>query len=433
MASEGMLKFETNKKGSVKLVVVGIGGGGGNAVNWMIESKLEGVEYVAINTDAQDLSCNNADVKIQIGEKITGGLGAGGNPEKGQQSAEENLPEIENAIKGADMLFITAGMGGGTGTGAAPIVARLARELGILTVGIVTKPFPFEGKKRRDNADLGIDYMKKFVDSLVVVPNEKLILLADKNTTIEDALRDANDVLKQGVQGVTDIIIRPGLFNVDFADIRQVIANRGSAHMGMGFGKGEDRVEQAVRSAIENPLLETSINGAKAVLINVTGGYDLTLLEVDEAATRIEQVSHKDVLLIFGTAVYDDLADQMKITVIATGFGDSPLELDESEKPALDKPEVKIGIEEPDPAKNGGVDRFGVEPTPEEIAEESENREEDGPSFLKNIETEDGPGEHFGVNIFSEPTQESLEINDEESGLFDTESRFDVPDFLKRD
>ncbi|MDR2486580.1 MAG: cell division protein FtsZ [Clostridiales Family XIII bacterium] len=423
-----MLKFETNDKGSAKLVVIGIGGGGGNAVNRMIESQLEGVEYIAINTDAQDLAGNKADVKIRIGDKITGGLGAGGLPEKGQASAEESISDIENAIKGADMVFITAGMGGGTGTGAAPIVAKLSRELGILTVGIVTRPFSFEGKKRGTNADLGIQYLKKYVDSLVVIPNDKLLLIADRSTTVEDALMLANDVLKQGVQGITDIITRPGLINVDFADIRTVMASRGIAHMGAGVGVGENKVADAVKSAIENPLLETSINGSRAVLLNITGGYDLSLLEVNEAADQIEQAADKDVVLIFGTAVYEEMSDEMRITVIATGFDETQVEAPQVMQQGT--PEMAVPTPEVVPE---AADAYV--PAVEEGALDGAAAPSDGfgLSFINKMKDSEVTGEQFGFKPISEPQQESLPYADTEPEENGNPSRFSVPDFLKRD
>jgi len=468
MTSDGIIKIETDEKTSAKLVVLGIGGGGGNAVNWMIESQLEGVEYIAINTDAQDLANNNADNKIRIGEKITGGLGAGGNPEKGQASAEESIEEIENAIKGADMLFLTAGMGGGTGTGAAPIIAKLARELDILTVGIVTKPFSFEGKKRKDNADLGIDYLKQYVDSLVVIPNDKLLMIADKNTSVEDALMLANEVLKQGVQGVTDIIIKPGLMSKDFADICTVMTNRGTAHMGIGVGRGEDKVKEAVRAAIENPLLETSIDGAKAVLLNITGGHDLTMFDVNEAADHIEQLCDREVILIFGTAIYEDMSDTMEITVIATGFGDPPIsEKTEPDEEKTEKTEVKVdnaqgSVIPPEPKQTsvnkGDHESYGYDPDKDDLVKDKDKEDEpvSGPekeksplSFLDDNSQDDDSGERFGFQPKTEPEQESLEFSelteeekdDRMSGLVDSifeeedegPSRFKVPDFLKRD
>ncbi|MDR0356896.1 MAG: cell division protein FtsZ [Clostridiales Family XIII bacterium] len=412
MLQDGRLIFERNEETFAKIIVVGIGGGGGNAVNRMIDSELAGVEYAVVNTDKQDLAGSKADTKIQIGDKVTGGLGAGGNPEKGQASAEENIQEIENAIKGADMVFITAGMGGGTGTGAAPIVAKVSKDLGILTVGIVTKPFSFEGKKRRDNAELGISYLKKYVDSLVIVPNDKLLLISDKNTTIENALMMANEVLKQAVRGITDIISRAGLINRDFADVRTVMSNRGIAHIGIGRAKGENKVADAVQGAIESPLLETSIAGAKAVILYVSGGYDLGMLEVNEAADQIEQAVDRDAIVIFGTSVYEELADEMVVTVIATGFEERPGEQLEPMK------QLKLGLEKEDASAEDAGAR---------MSDEGETAKKKSPGLM--FSDYDDDGDRFGFNAEKEPQQESLLTEDDIGGAND----FTVPEFLKKD
>ncbi len=317
-----MLQFEVNEERNAQIKVIGIGGGGSNAVNRMIDAGLKGITFIAINTDKQALSLSKAETKIQIGEKLTKGLGAGANPEMGQKAAEENIDDLSKFLSGSDMVFITAGMGGGTGTGAAPIIAKAAKDAGILTVGVVTKPFTFEGKKRRDHADLGIKFLKKYVDSLVVVPNDKLLQISEKNTTMLEAFAMADEVLKQGVQGISDLIAEAGLINLDFADVRTVMNDRGIAHMGVGRGKGENRVQEAVKDAIESPLLETSIGGAKAILLNIMGGYDLGMLEVNEAADQIEKAADKEAIVIFGASVKEELQDEIIITVIATGFED---------------------------------------------------------------------------------------------------------------
>ncbi len=317
-----MLQFEVNIENSAQIKVIGVGGGGSNAVNRMIEAGLKGIDFIAVNTDKQALSGSMAETKIQIGEKLTRGLGAGANPEIGQKAAEENIDQIIKFMTGSDMVFITVGMGGGTGTGAAPIIAKAAKDLGILTVGVVTRPFTFEGKKRKDHADLGIKVLKKYVDSLVVVPNDKLLQISEKNTSMLDAFTMADDVLKQGVQGISDLIAEAGLINLDFADVKTIMSEKGVAHMGVGRGTGEDRVTKAVKEAIESPLLETSINGAKAILLNITGGYDLGMLEVNEAADLIEKAADRDAIVIFGTSIKEDMKDEIKITVIATGFED---------------------------------------------------------------------------------------------------------------
>ncbi|MDR1293326.1 MAG: cell division protein FtsZ [Clostridiales Family XIII bacterium] len=410
-----MLQFEPNDSVPARIIVVGIGGGGGNAVNWMIESGLKGVEFAAINTDLQDLEGSKADIKIPIGEKVTGGLGAGRNPEKGQASAEENIQEIEEAIKGADMIFVTAGMGGGTGTGAAPIVAKLSRDLGILTVGVVTKPFSFEGKKCRDNAELGIGYLHDFVDALVVVPNDKLLLVIDKSTTIEESFKLANEVLRQGVQAITDIITQSGIINVDFADVKTVMANRGMAHMGIGHGKGDDMVAEAVKAAIENPLLETSINGAQAILLNVTGGRDLSLLHVNEAAEQIEQAADKDVILIFGTAVYENMENEINVTVIATGFEQRQGEQLDLKPPAPGKPVDPIRQKQDDESDSHANDT----PSGEQLDDENDYDDEES--------------KRFGFfDSDTDPDQESMS-----DGLYGTDgggaNDFTVPDFLRKD
>ena len=317
-----MLQFEEATTNLAKIKVVGVGGGGNNAVNRMIETQLKGVEFVAINTDGQALSTSQAETRIQIGEKLTKGLGAGADPEVGQKAAEESTDEVTNILAGSDMVFITAGMGGGTGTGAAPLIAKIAKDMGILTVGVVTKPFTFEGKKRRDNAEEGIKLLKQHVDSLVVVPNDKLLQISEKTTSVKEAFSKADDVLRLGVQGISDLISDSGIINLDFADVKAIMQDKGIAHMGVGEGNGTNRVEDAVRNAIESPLLETSIDGAKAILLNVCGGEDLTMLEVNQAAEIIEQAADRDASIIFGFSTKDNLESELVITVIATGFED---------------------------------------------------------------------------------------------------------------
>ena len=286
----------------------------------MIESGLQGLDFIAVNTDKQVLNKNKAETKIQIGEKLTKGLGAGGNPEIGQKSAEESLESIEQFLQGSDMVFITAGMGGGTGTGAAPIIAKAAKLSGALTVGVVTKPFTFEGKKRREHAELGIRFLKNYVDSLVVVPNDKLLQISDKNTSMLEAFSRADEVLKDGVEGISGLISEAGLINLDFADVKTVMSDKGMAHMGVGYATGENRVEAAIKNAVESPLLETSIKGAKAVLLNIMGGYDLGMLEVNNAADFISRDADEDAIIIFGASIKEDMHDEIRVTVIATGF-----------------------------------------------------------------------------------------------------------------
>ncbi|TCJ17296.1 cell division protein FtsZ [Rubrobacter taiwanensis] len=300
--------------------VVGIGGGGTNAVNRMINSGLQGVEFIAINTDAQALQTCDADLKIAIGEKITRGLGAGADPKIGTEAAEESKGEIEEALRGADMVFVTAGKGGGTGTGAAPVVAKIARELGALTVGVVTRPFSFEGRRRATYAEEGIKRLKENVDALIVIPNDRLLQVAEKRTSLSDAFGMADDVLRKGVQGITDLITEPGLINLDFADIRTIMQNSGSALMGIGESSSENRAEEAARQAISSPLLEASIEGATGIILNITGGTDLGLFEASEAADIVQQAAHQDANIIFGAVIDESHGDKVSVTVIATGF-----------------------------------------------------------------------------------------------------------------
>ena len=306
--------------GTATIKVIGVGGAGNNAVNRMVDSGIKGVEFIAVNTDRQALLLSKASTKIQIGEKITRGLGAGANPDIGAQSAEESKAEVAEALRGSDMVFVTAGMGGGTGTGAAPIVAQCAKEMGILTIGVVTKPFTFEGKKRLSQADRGIENLKNKVDTLVVIPNDKLLQVIDRKTSIIEAFKMADDVLRQGVQGISDLISEPGLVNLDFADVKTIMLNTGMAHMGIGRASGENRAEDAAKQAIQSPLLETSIEGARGVIINVTGGANLGLHEVNTAAELIQRSVDTEANIIFGAIIDESLDEDIVITVIATGF-----------------------------------------------------------------------------------------------------------------
>ena len=309
-----------NQAGMATIKVVGVGGAGNNGVNRMVENGLKSVEFISINTDRQQLNVSKANKKIQIGEKLTRGLGAGANPEVGKCSAEESKTEIAEALKGADMVFVTAGMGGGTGTGAAPIVAEVSKEMGILTVGVVTKPFPFEGKRRMMQAEAGIEELRQNVDTLIIIPNEKLLQVVEKQTSIMDAFKMSDDVLRQGVQGISDLITIPGLVNLDFADVKTIMLDAGVAHIGIGRASGEHRAQEAARQAIHSPLLETSIEGAGGVLLNVTGGKDLCLLEISEAADLVQKSVDPDANIIFGAVIDEKLENEIVITVIATGF-----------------------------------------------------------------------------------------------------------------
>ena len=300
--------------------VVGVGGGGSNAINRMIDAGLKGVEFIAINTDGQALLMSDADTKLDIGRNITRGLGAGSDPEVGREAAEENRDTIEEVLKGADMVFITAGKGGGTGTGAAPIVAEIARSQGALTVGVVTRPFTFEGKRRAVQAETGIQRLRESVDALIVIPNDRLITVSNDKTSMVNAFKMADEVLLQGVQGITDLINEPGLINTDFADVKMIMANAGTALMGIGTASGENRAEEACRAAVQSPLLEASIEGAKGILLTVAGGSDLGLFEVNRAAEMIQRDAHPDANIIFGSVVDDAMGDEVRVTVIAAGF-----------------------------------------------------------------------------------------------------------------
>ncbi|MDR2089672.1 MAG: cell division protein FtsZ [Clostridiales Family XIII bacterium] len=382
-----MLQFERSEENTAQIRVIGIGGGGGNAINRMIDTGVQGVNFLAVNTDKQALSNSKSENKLQIGEKLTKGLGAGGNPEVGQKAAEENLDDITRFLSGADMVFITCGMGGGTGTGAAPIIAKSSKDMGILTVGVVTKPFSFEGKKRMDHAELGIMFLKKYVDSLVIVPNDRLLDMSEPNTTFTEALYLADEILRQGVQGITDLITMPGVINVDFADVKTVMLDRGVAHMGVGKGSGDSRVKDAVDAAVDSPLLETTIQGARAILLNIAGGYDLSMFEVNEAAARIEQEADRDAIVILGTTINEDLQNEIVVTVIATGFEER--QRDEQVQPVSPTDEI---AEASDPASDDpdpDSDESAQQEDEDEEAEASAQapgrglRDDDIPSFLR--------------------------------------------------
>ncbi len=318
-----MYEYQPGSEQFASIKVIGVGGGGNNAVNRMISAGLRGVDFISINTDAQALAGAMAPTRLQIGAKLTKGLGAGADPEVGYKAAEESREEIANILRGSDMVFVTAGMGGGTGTGAAPIVAEVAKQLGALTVGVVTRPFTFEGRKRQLQAEKGIQDLRSKVDTLITIPNDRLLQVVDKKTTIVEAFRIADDVLRQGVQGISDLIAVPGLINLDFADVRTIMADTGSALMGIGVFRGENRATEAARAAISSPLLETSIEGARGVLLNITGGGDLGLMEVNEAAEIISQAADPEANIIFGAVIDESIQDEIRVTVIATGFGET--------------------------------------------------------------------------------------------------------------
>jgi cell division protein FtsZ len=357
--------------------VVGIGGGGVNAVNRMIDVGLKGVEFIAVNTDAQALLMSDADVKLDIGRELTRGLGAGANPEVGRQAAEDHRDEIEQVLKGADMVFITAGKGGGTGTGGAPIVAEIAKSVGALTIGVVTRPFGFEGRQRAVKAEQGIANLKDKVDTLIVIPNDRLIQVGTQSTSMLEAFRMADEVLLQGVQGITDLITTPGLINLDFADVKAVMTDAGSSLMGIGQARGEDRASEAAKAAISSPLLEASIEGARGVLLNIAGGSDLGLFEVNEAANIISKAAHPDANIIFGAVVDDTLGDEVRVTVIAAGFD----RWGQREAEELVKPEEEIfsltGVGDSEPSFVGGANR-------EHLVFDAAEDDLDIPSFLRN-------------------------------------------------
>ena len=316
--------FDAGTENNVNIKVVGVGGGGGNAVNRMISSGIRGVDFIAVNTDKQALNYSAATIKMAVGEKLTKGQGAGSNPEIGRKAAEESAEELKKVLESSNMVFITAGMGGGTGTGAAPIIAQIAKEMGILTVGIVTRPFAFEGKKRTDQATAGIMQLKEEVDALVTIPNERLKYVSEQKITLQNAFEVADSVLLQAVQSISELITVPGLINLDFADVSTIMRNAGYAHMGMGRASGKDKAEEAAKMAIQSPLLETSIAGARGVILNITGSPDIGLEEVEQAAAMVQTSAHPEAHIIFGAAIDENLEDEVKITVIATGFDDKP-------------------------------------------------------------------------------------------------------------
>ncbi|MEO7837174.1 MAG: cell division protein FtsZ [Acidimicrobiales bacterium] len=352
--------------------VVGIGGGGVNAVNRMIDAGLKGVEFIAINTDAQALLMSDADVKLDIGRQLTRGLGAGSDPEVGKQAAEEHRDEIEEVLKGSDMVFITAGKGGGTGTGGAPVVAEVAKSLGALTIGVVTRPFAFEGRRRAVQADAGIQRLKEKVDTLIIIPNDRLLTVSNDKTSMVNAFKMADEVLLQGVQGITDLITTPGLINTDFADVKMIMSNAGTANMGIGTASGEGRAINAARAAITSPLLEASIEGARGILLNIAGGSDLGLFEVNEAAEIIHGVAHGDANIIFGSVIDDAMGDEVRVTVIAAGFDrwedDRPARQDREPRAA-----ANLGL-------RGRPDPFAIE---EDDDLDLGDDEFDVPSFLR--------------------------------------------------
>ncbi|WP_047984551.1 cell division protein FtsZ [Ornithinibacillus californiensis] len=373
-----MLEFDTSIDQLATIKVIGVGGGGNNAVNRMIDHGVEGVEFISVNTDAQALNLSKAETKLQIGGKLTRGLGAGANPEVGKKAAEESKEQLEEVLQGADMIFVTAGMGGGTGTGAAPVIAQIAKDLGALTVGVVTRPFSFEGRRRSNQAVSGIEALKNSVDTLIVIPNDRLLEIVDKNTPMLEAFREADNVLRQGVQGISDLIAKPGLINVDFADVKTIMFNKGSALMGIGVATGENRATEAAKKAISSPLLETSIDGAHGILMNITGGTNLSLYEVQEAADLVTNAADEEVNVIFGSVINEDLKDEIIVTVIATGFDESKKV--EQQQPQRQRPIVSHN--------QNAATRMNDDVVKEQPQQQNRPRQEedilDIPTFLRN-------------------------------------------------
>jgi cell division protein FtsZ len=365
-----MFEFDVDPVSLARIKVVGVGGGGNNAVNRMIDADVKGINFIAVNTDKQALLNSKSDNKIQIGEKLTNGLGAGSNPNIGFKAAEESKAELQDVLEETDLVFITAGMGGGTGTGAAPYIAELSKEKDILTVAVVTKPFMFEGKKRMDNARQGIEKLSESVDTIIVIPNDKLLEITDKKATLLEAFDIADDVLKQGIQGISDLIAIPAVINLDFADVKTIMAKQGLAHMGIGYATGESRAMTAAKQAIKSPLLETSINGARGVLINITGGVDMALHEINDAARLITESADPEANIIFGANIEESLGDSIKVTVIATGFTEQRLE----------KPEIKSETEK---SKDGNKEIKKEEKNSSEPKPKSSSWDLDIPSFIK--------------------------------------------------
>ena len=402
--------------------VVGVGGGGVNAVNRMIEEGLKGVQFIAINTDSQALLFSDADVKLDIGRELTRGLGAGANPEVGRTSAEDHKSEIEDALAGADLVFVTAGEGGGTGTGAAPVVASIAKKQGSLTVGVVTKPFRFEGNRRTRQALEGIEALREVCDTLIVIPNDRLLQLGDENLSMMEAFRAADEVLHNGVQGISDLILIPGMINVDFADVRSVMSDAGSALMGVGSARGDDRVMQSAEQAINSPLLESSMEGAKGVLLSVAGGSDLGLQEVNQAAIMVQEKADEDVNLIFGTIIDDNLGDEVRVTIIATGFdAEANLQGVNNKKAAVqEKEEQKLESRPGSLFDNRDIPEPQAEPVREEPRYEPRHSRPSGSGLFTSREDERGRDRDYGRE--REPERDRRRAGGDD---------LDVPDFMR--
>jgi len=406
--------------------VVGIGGGGVNAINRMIEVGLRGVEFIAINTDAQALLMSDADVKLDVGREMTRGLGAGANPDVGRKAAEDHREEIEEVLKGADMVFVTAGEGGGTGTGGAPVVASIARKLGALTIGVVTRPFAFEGRRRGGQAENGIKELRNECDTLIVIPNDRLLQLGDMGVSLMDAFRSADEVLLNGVQGITDLITTPGLINVDFADVKSVMAGAGTALMGIGSARGEGRAVQAAQKAINSPLLEASMDGAHGVLLSIAGGSDLGLFEINEAASLVQEAAHEDANIIFGTVIDDSLGDEVRVTVIAAGFDSTPSVL----PPSIDQRARAATSTGSGPGPNGnGFSQAASRPVQPQY---SATTLPPAPRPPVPAYQQQAPGGHYQGGTGSVPVHQGVPTgrNTRQADLDDDD--VDVPSFMKR-
>jgi cell division protein FtsZ len=396
--------------------VVGIGGGGVNAVNRMIEVGLKGVEFIAINTDAQALLMSDADVKLDVGRELTRGLGAGANPEVGRKAAEDHAEEIEEVIKGADMVFVTAGEGGGTGTGGAPVVARIARSLGALTIGVVTRPFGFEGRRRANSAETGIDELRDEVDTLIVIPNDRLLSISDRGISMLDAFKSADQVLLQGVSGITDLITTPGLINLDFADVKSVMSGAGSALMGIGSSRGDNRAVEAAEMAISSPLLEASIDGAHGVLLSISGGSDLGLFEINEAAQLVSEAAHTEANIIFGAVIDDALGDEVRVTVIAAGFdGGTP-------RKAVPQPVRRSEAASAAPTTRTDSTGTSYERSADAPAKDDERTAEREPAYAG------ARSRSESIDLNGEPTRAARPTR---TIVFDDADDLDIPEFLK--
>lgn len=434
-----MFEFEENLAQNAKIKVIGVGGGGGNAVNTMIRSKLDGVEFIAANTDVQALKYSEASVKLQIGAQVTKGLGAGANPEIGRQSALEDQDHIAEVLTGADMVFITCGMGGGTGTGAAPVIARVAKEMGALTVGVVTKPFAFEGRKRAKHADVGVEELRDNVDTLITIPNEKLLAVAGKDTPMLDTFKKADEVLLQAVKGISDLITIPGLINLDFADVRTIMGEMGMALMGSGMAEGENRAVEAAQRAISSPLLENvSINGATGIIINITGSPDMTLFEVNEASKLVQQEAHEDANIIFGAVIDEKIKNGLRVTVIATGFNKQVKK--SSVAPATTLPRYKrsvSGFASASPASGISLPKV-IRSTPVEPAQITEEKKirKAGPAShdgYQNGARTEGGFQQFETREPRDSEWSDLKKLVAEIGAVDMgQDEYDIPTFLRK-